>query len=73
MWHEKHYGSKPKLLILCQPEFKDKFFAEIYEFTIKTDNVDFKTPGQFCGVPFQWKKITQYGGSCNWMLIGDDT
>jgi hypothetical protein len=68
---EKMDGHKPKLLVLCETEFREKFFAEIYEFTMKTDNVDFKTPGQFYGVPFEWKGVQGYGGGLpKWMLIG---
>ena len=68
--YEKRHGAKPKMVVFCETEFREKFFAEIYEYTIKTENVDFKTPGQFYGVPFEWKNITQYGGGCKWMIIG---
>lgn len=70
--YEKRNGHKPKLLVLCQAHFRDKFFAEIYEYTMKTENVDFKTPGQFYGVPFEWKNIEQYGGGAKWILVGGD-
>ena len=72
MAFEKRHGKKPKLLLLCENEFREKFFAEIYEFTMKTDNVDFKTPGEFYGVPFEWKNIISYGGAAKWMLVGGD-
>lgn len=68
---EKRHGCKPKLLILAEAEFREKFFAEIYEFTMKTENMDFKTLGEFYGVPFEWKNIWQYGGGCKWMLVGE--
>jgi hypothetical protein len=72
LWHEKQYGRKPKLLILAEKDFRDQFFSELHEFTMKTDNLDFKTPGQFYGVPFVWQRISQYGGGCRWMLVGWD-
>lgn len=72
MWHEKRYGKKPKLLVLADPEFRDKFFADLFHYTMKTDSIDFKEPGRFYGVPFKWKNIGIYGGSCKWMLIGSD-
>jgi hypothetical protein len=70
MAYEKRLGKKPALLILCETEFREKFFSEIYEFTIKTENLDFKTPGEFYGVPFMWKEIWCYGGLPKWMLVG---
>lgn len=73
MAYEKFNGKKPALLILVDKEFKDQFFSECYEYIMRTDGLDFKTPGQFFGVPFYWKKIHCYGGSTKWMLVGDDT
>ena len=72
MAYEKRHGKKPKQLVLVEVEFREKFFAELYEFTMKTANVDFKTPGEFYGVPFVWKNIVCYGGASKWMLIGGD-
>ena len=72
MAFEKRNGKKPKYLVLVEKDFRDKFFAETYEFTMKTENIDFKTPGEFYGVPFIWKDIVCYGGAAKWMLIGGD-
>ena len=71
MAYEKFNGKKPALLILVDHEIRDKFFSEMYQFTMKTDEADFKTPGSFLGVPFAFRKIHSYGGSCKWMLVGE--
>lgn len=67
---EARHGYKPKMLILVEDEFREKFFAEIYEYTMRTENVDFKIPCQFYGVPFAWENIECYGGIPKYLLIG---
>ena len=69
--YEKRQGKKPAMIVFVDKGFRDQFFSEIYEFIIKTNGVDFKEPGKFYGVPFCFKNITMYGGSCNWMIIGE--
>lgn len=71
MAYEKFKGYKPALLILIDEEFKKKFFNEIYEFTMKTDGADFKQPGKFMGVKTVWENVKVYGGSCDFVLTGE--
>ena len=73
MAFEKLNGRKPELLVLCDKEFKEKFFSDLIQLTWKDERLDFKQPGYFYGVQVVWKNIWQYQGSCGWMLVGGET
>jgi len=69
---EELSGRKPSRLVLVDNDLRDRFFSEIYRTTMQTPEADFRGPGQFMGVPFSFKNIWVYGGSCKWLLLGDD-
>jgi hypothetical protein len=71
MAYEKRTGRKPAVLVLIDREFRDRFFAELYEATMVHDSLDFKSPGQFYGIPFYSRDVWIYGGSAKWLLCGD--
>lgn len=72
MAFERRHGRKPSRIVLVEHEFKEMFFASILQTVYENEQLDFKQPGAFYGVPISHKSIWQYGGSTKWLLLGDE-